>query len=41
MSKIDFLTRIFCFKILFYNHYFSSFNTFMRRGKDPDPDPYL
>jgi hypothetical protein len=21
-------------------HYFSPLNTFMRKGKDPDPDPY-
>ncbi len=34
----------FCVKILFCKHfYFSPFNTFMRKGKDPDPelDPYL
>jgi hypothetical protein len=22
-------------------HYFSPLNTFMRKGKDPDPDPHL
>ncbi len=27
----------FCFKILFCKHYFSPLNTFMRKGKDPDP----
>ncbi len=26
-------------KILFGKHYFSLLNTFMRKGKDPDPDP--
>jgi len=31
----------FCVKILFCKHYFSPLNTFMRKGKDPDPDPYL
>ncbi len=36
----DFLLK-FCVKILFCNHYFSQLNTFMRKGKDPDPDPYL
>jgi hypothetical protein len=39
MIKINFLTRIFCIKILYCNHYFNSFNTFMRKGKDPDPVP--
>jgi hypothetical protein len=30
-------------KILFCKHYFSPLKTFMRKGKDPkpDPDPYL
>jgi hypothetical protein len=28
-------------KFLFFKHYFSPLNTFMRKGKDPDPDPYL
>ncbi len=27
----------FCVKILFCQHYFSPLNTFMRKGKDPDP----
>jgi hypothetical protein len=31
----------FCVKMLFCRHYFSPLNTFMRKGKDPDPDPYL
>jgi hypothetical protein len=33
----------FCVKILFFKHYFSPLNTFMKKGKDlePDPDPYL
>ncbi len=30
-----------CVKILFYRHYFSPLNTSMRKGKDPEPDPYL
>ncbi len=32
----------FCVKILFCKHYVSPLNTFMRKGKDPDPelDPY-
>jgi hypothetical protein len=42
--KIKFFAKI-LFKILFCKHYFSSLNTFMRKGKDPDqeldPDPYL
>ncbi len=29
----------FCVKILFCRHYFSPLNTFMRKGKDPEPDP--
>jgi hypothetical protein len=43
------LSRGFCVKILFCKHYFSLINTFMRKGKEadpepvlePDPDPYL
>jgi hypothetical protein len=31
----------FCVKILFFRHYFSPLNTFMRKGNDPDPDPDL
>ncbi len=33
----------FCVKILFCQYYFSPFNTFMRKGQDPDrePDPNL
>ncbi len=27
----------FCVKILFFKHYFSPLNTFMRKRKDPDP----
>jgi hypothetical protein len=40
MIKLNFLTRKFCIKTLFCNHYgtyFSPLNTFMRKGKDPDP----
>ncbi len=31
----------FCVTILFCKHYFSSLNTFMRKGKDTDPYLYL
>jgi hypothetical protein len=24
-----------------FSHYFSLLNTFIKKGKDPDPDPYL
>ncbi len=44
MIKIKFWQEIFCIKILFCNHYYSPLNTFMRKGKDPepvDPEPYL
>jgi hypothetical protein len=41
-QKLNFLLK-YCVKILFCNHYFSQLNTFMRKGKDPDPcpEPYL
>jgi hypothetical protein len=39
-KKLNFFAKI-CVKILFCRHYFSSLNTFMRKGKDPDPDPHL
>jgi hypothetical protein len=39
-SKFYFFLK-FCVKILFCKHYFSPLNTFMRKVKDPDPDPYL
>ncbi len=41
-KKFNFLLK-FCLKMLFCRHCFSSLNTFMRKGKDPkpDPDPYL
>jgi hypothetical protein len=35
-EKFNFLIE-FCVKILFCRHYFSQLNTFMRKGKDPDP----
>jgi hypothetical protein len=35
------LKIIFCGKILFFKHYFSPLNTFMRKGKDPELDPNL
>jgi hypothetical protein len=28
-----------CVKMLFAGIYFSPLNTFMRKGKDPEPDP--
>ncbi len=31
----------FCVKSLVFKHYFNPLNTFMRKGKDPKPDPYL
>jgi hypothetical protein len=37
LKKFNFLLN-FCAKILFCGHYF---NTFMRKGKEPEPDPYL
>ncbi len=40
-SLIYCLKDNFCVKILFCKHYFSPLNTFMRKGKDPHPDPYL
>ncbi len=39
-SGLNFLLK-FCIKILWCRHYFSPLNTFMRKGKDPDPDPYI
>ncbi len=39
--KMYFFAKIFCVKILFCKHYFSPLNTFMIKGKDPNPDPYL
>jgi hypothetical protein len=30
-----------CVNILFCKHYFDPLNTFMRQGKDPEPDPDL
>jgi hypothetical protein len=38
--KIKFVVK-FCVKMLFCRHYFSPLNTFMRKGKDLDPDPHL
>jgi hypothetical protein len=40
-KKLNFFCQNFVFKILFCRHYFSFLNTFMRKGKDPEPDPYL
>ncbi len=39
-KKFTFLVK-FCIKILFCRHYFSPLNTFIRKGKDPEPDPEL
>jgi hypothetical protein len=41
-KKFNFLQK-FCVKTLFCRLYLSLFNTSMRKGKDPepDPDPYL
>jgi len=39
-QKFNFLLK-FCFKILFCRHYFSPLYTFMKKGKKPDPEPYL
>jgi hypothetical protein len=33
-----YLTQAYYVKILFYEHKFRPLNTFMRKGKDPDPD---
>jgi hypothetical protein len=38
--KIIFLLK-FCVQILFCKHYLSSLITFVKKGKDPVPDPYL
>jgi hypothetical protein len=38
-SKKSYFLLKFCVKILFCRHYFSLLNTFMRKGKDPVPDP--
>jgi hypothetical protein len=40
LENIIFLPK-FCVKILFYKHYISPLNNFMRKGKDPEPDPYI
>jgi hypothetical protein len=37
-KKFNFLLTFFV-KILFCRHNFSPLNTFMRKGKDPEPDP--
>jgi hypothetical protein len=36
--KLNFLLKC-CVKMLFCRHYFSPLNTFMTKGKDPEPDP--
>jgi hypothetical protein len=38
--KLNFLLK-FCDKMLFCRHYFSPLDTFMRKRRNPDPDPYL
>jgi hypothetical protein len=37
-KKFNFCLK-FCVTILFGRHCFSPLNTFMRKGKDPEPDP--
>ncbi len=37
-KKFNFLQK-FCVKMLFCIHYFSPFDTFMRKGKEPEPEP--
>jgi hypothetical protein len=37
-KKIYFLLK-FCVKMIFCRDYLSSLNTFMRKGKNPQPDP--
>jgi hypothetical protein len=39
--KIKFFANIFCVTIFFVKHFFSPLNTFMGKGQDLDPDPYL
>ncbi len=39
-KKLNFLLK-FCVKILLCGHFFSPLNTFMRKFKDPEPDPHL
>ncbi len=36
LKKLNLLLK-FCVKIIFCKHYFSPLNTFMRKGKEPDP----
>jgi hypothetical protein len=31
----------FCVNMIFCRHYINPLNTFMRKGKDPEPNPYL
>jgi E3 ubiquitin-protein ligase DOA10 len=38
LKKLIFLLN-FCVKILLCKYYFSLLNTFMRKGKDPEPEP--
>ncbi len=39
-KKFNFLLTC-SLKMLFCRHYFSPLNTFMRKGKDPEPDPCI
>jgi hypothetical protein len=39
-KKLNFWLK-FGVKMLFCRHYFSPLNTFMRNGKDPDPDYWI
>jgi hypothetical protein len=40
LKHFNFMLK-FCVKILFCKHYFSPFNIFKKKGKDPDPYPNL
>jgi hypothetical protein len=41
MMKIKFFAKKYFIIISFCKYYFSPLNSFMRKGKDPEPDPYL
>jgi hypothetical protein len=40
VKKLNFLLK-FCVEMFLCRHYFSPLNIFMRKRKDPNPDPYL
>jgi hypothetical protein len=41
IKNFNFQQENLCIRILFSNYSFSPLNTFLRNGKDLDPDPYL